>query len=368
MNTPEADTDVIANPAGAEVDLADDSKESGPSENAAPTIGRRPRKPLNRDLFAKVAAAAKAHVEGGNNEDDDVIAGTEEVAAKPATASTAAAPEAPARQGPPPEAIAAWERTNLRAKELDDRESKLKEREQRSRDVAGKFDADPFVAMKDLVRTSLGDEASEEEVNEELAFQITLMSLSLSGATIDKNNQAYDLKKVKRELRQRRAQERKAIADGEARRAEESKTAREKSVIEQIGREFEPLAPKFGWLASSEAPAGLLFDVIKRHHESTGEILELAQAAKLADDYLASADKAWYEKRKHLLTPMPTPTSTPATAPQGDPPRRSRALSNVDASEDSAVPDRPGPQLSREERRKRTWEKHRDALRASNRD
>jgi hypothetical protein len=212
-----ADDDVIASPVGREVGPDDDD---GPpqAEQTAATVGRRPRKPLNKALFAKAAAAARAHVEGADDGEDELLptgpgalasqvvdtaAAAKGEPAKPASS----APSAPA--GPPPEAIAAWERVNLRAAELEKREAALKEHEGRARDLASRLSADPLAAMRDAVRLELGDDATDDEIHEELGYLITSLSLGFAGATVDPNNQAHDLKKLKRELRQQKARTRK---------------------------------------------------------------------------------------------------------------------------------------------------------------
>jgi hypothetical protein len=365
------DDDEIGNAVGREV--GPDDNDDAPAEGSAPTVGRRERKPLNPALFAKFSTAVKKHLEGDDDEDAIAETGPAAKAATPAAAAPTPAADKPAeppRAGPPPEAIAAWERVNLRAADLDARETKLKEREGRTRDVAGRFSADPLAAMRDLVRAELGDDATDDEVQDELGFLVTSVSLAFAGATVDPNNQAHDLKKLKRELRQQKAKTRKEGADAAAARTAADKKARTAAAVTQIGVEFEPLAQKYPWLAITEEPAALLFDVIKSEHERSGKVLDLEDAAKLANDHLGNADRTYFEKRKHLLQPPPALTPANVIAPQGDPlQRRSRALTIADASEDAPpAHDELGRPPSVEERRRKSIAKYRERLAAASRD
>lgn len=358
----DSDDDVIASPVGREVaPFEDDSHQE--QEHASPTTGRRERKPLNPELFAKFADSVRKHL----SDDDDEVAplGVPETAAKVEPPPEAKAPE-PAKTperpaGPPAEAIAAWERVNLLRADVEKRESTLKEREERARDVAEQFAADPWAALTSIAKNTLGDEATESDVNDELTYLITELSLRLAGAEVGNGNQAHELRKLKRELTHQKAQARKAGALTAKQRAEQERAEREGAVVRRLRDEFAPMAPKFPWLAANEDPAGLLFDVIKREHDKSGRVLELDEAAKLADDYLSEADKSWFEKRKNLLAPPPPAPTAPADVHQGDPPKRSRTLTNADASDDAppVSMDELGRPPSVEERRRRSFERWR---------
>lgn len=368
MSADADDIGEVANPVGKEVG-PDDAEDTPTSERAAATIGRRERKPLNKALFAKAAAAAKAHVEDVEEPADDLIE-TGKPAVDPAKPGDppAADPPKPAA-GPSAEAIAAWERVNVRASELDKREEALRAREAKAGDFAAQFASKPLATLKAMVRADLGDDATEDEVAEEVSFQLTSLSLEHAGATIDPSNQAHDLRKIKRELRLTKAEKRKAAAADVQKNEATTRADQERRAIASIGEEFKAISSKYPFLAADDDAPGLMFAVAKEWHRRHGEVPELQILAERADAQLREEATAKYKRYQHLLQPAQAPAPAAAVVPQGDQPnRRSRTLSNADASEDTSTPDAPARAMSAEERRSRTFKKWAPKLKEAERD
>ncbi len=353
MSEPDDDIGEIANPVGKE-----EGPDDAPALKSVPsgTTGRRERKPLNKDLLARAADSVRRHLEGDDG-DDMVVAPTGAPSAKADEPPPATPPPAAA---PPSDLTADRARIAVARAQLEERARTLVERERRARDVAARFADDPWGVIQDLVRHELGTDATEDEIAEETAYQVTQLSLRVAGANVDPQNQAHALRSVKRELARQKATTRRKEQQLEERREAEARAAKERDAVAAVAAEFEALAPKHPWLAAAERPAEILWDVIRREHERSGTILEIAEAAKLADDYLAQQDRQWYERRKGLLTPQ---TAAP-TAPQGDPRSRSRTLANATASDDAPPPPEvPGRLLSKEERRRATFDRWKPKLR-----
>lgn len=370
----------IANPVGKEVAPdEDDGASDGGAGMSSTTVGRRERKPLNPDLFKKAVASVRAHLAGGGEGDDPADQMLETGAAGAGDGGKPADPPPPKEtpppsSGPDPAAIAMFEQVNLRRADVEQREQRVGELEGRFRDVAERFDtSDPLDVLRDIVKYNLGDGATDDEIAEELSFYVTSMSLKLAGATIDPANTQHDMRKVKRELRQTKAEKRRTTAREAAEAERANREAKTQAAIDAVGEEFAAVVTQdpnaFSWLALADEPKRLLWQIIKREHERSGKILDVQDAARLADGHLKKETTAYFGKYKNLLQPAPAETPAPKErAPGGPPDRRSRALTNADASEDtsgSPPAQQPAAPLSKEERRARTFSKWKDKLKES---
>ena len=283
------------------------------------------RKPLNPDLVAKFVAQRKAE-----RENTEFVPAFEQETNAPAPA---VATPPPAPSGPPPEAIAAWEKANLRAAELERREAALREREEKLRDVSERFSEKPWETLVDVVRANLGNDATQDDIDREMQYQLYQLNLKQTGIEVDKNNPAHDLRRLDRELRLTKAQARKAQEVAKAEREAATKAGEERARQEQVfeaqklvGKAYQELAPQFRYLSAAHSdPAELITQYVLEEHARTGQIVEIADAAKALD--------AHFER---MFKPLTEKLSSPPTSngQQGAPPaQRPRSLTNADASE-----------------------------------
>ena len=229
------------------------------------------------------------------------------------------------------------------------REAAIADREKRYGDVGEKLTASPLATMREIATQFLGAGATEDEISAEVSDMLTQASIELAGAKLDPNDDKQAIRQMRRELRGSRATERRnaearAAADkAAADKAQAEKVAVEreqmvKGAIDTIGREYATIAPSTPFLdAEGDAP-DLIWRVISRHHERTGEVMEIAAAAKKLDDELGAVARTKLSKLSHLLQPTAAGSQANATGQQGDQQRRSRPLTNADASEDAPPP------------------------------
>lgn len=257
----------------------------------------------------------------------------------PAVAPPRAAEAPPAATSPAAESVAAFDALRAREAEITRREAAIAEREGRYGEVGEKLVADPLTTITEMAKKWLGPGATDDEIAAEVSDVLTVASLKLAGATIDDKDDKAATRRLQREMREMRAQtRRKETAHAEAlRQAEHERSSR--AALEQVSRELQAVTASTPWLAAEDAPADLVWDMIRRHHDQTGTVLTVAQAAKALDEDIAASVKQRFSKLSHLLQPPkadPVPTKTEGQ--QGDQQRRSRPLSNVDASEDAPAP------------------------------
>ena len=231
------------------------------------------------------------------------------------------------------------------------REAAIADREKRYGDVGEKLTASPLATMREIATQFLGAGATEDEISAEVSDMLTQASIELAGAKLDPNDDKQAIRQMRRELRGSRATERRnaearaAEAKAAAEQATAAKAAAEreqmvKGAIDTIGREYTEIAPSTPFLdAEGDAP-DLIWRVISRHHERTGEVMEIAAAAKKLDDELGAVARTKLSKLSHLLQPTAAGSQANATGQQGDQQRRSRPLTNADASEDAPPPPR----------------------------
>lgn len=329
-------------------------------------------KPARSGKFAPEVLAKLAELRRSPQISDDVWVPGEETpppkaAAKPAapaptavTSSTptptatapAPAPSEPAAPAVDVTAVIA-ERDALKAREqtLAEREAKIAEYEQRYGDVGAKIAADPYGSLRELARANLGTGASDAEIDAEVSDLITEASLKLAGASLDAKDEKAALRQLQREMRltkaERRREQTSAAAAQKAAQEAQAKAERDaaeaasvKRAHEAIGNEWTTIKDGHAWLAAEDAPTELIWSLLLRHHERTGQVMTIADAAKKLDDELAATHRAKFQKLSHLLQPATAATQATANATghQGDQPRRSRPLTNADASEDAAPP------------------------------
>lgn len=311
------------------------------------------------DFRQRAAAGERVDVE------DEVVVPDDAPAVAPAPAKPAAPPvtAAPAKadaaqENAPSDAaatIAARDAAKARETALAEREAALAERERRAAelidDVGGKLAATPLATMRQVVAGWLGQGATDDEIDAELSDVLTTASLELAGAKPDPADERADMRKMRRELRQHRAltrREQQAAAaarkEAEERAAAAQREAEEAKAIAgamaSIKAELTTVGPATPFLALEDDAPSLVWDLIRAHHERTGEVMPIAAAAKKLDAELANAARTKYQKLAPLLQSGGAATTTTAASNghQGDQPRRSRPLSTVDASEDSAPP------------------------------
>lgn len=71
-------------------------------------------------------------------------------------------------------------------------------------------------------------------------------------------------------------------------------------------------ASQFKWLSAEDNAGDLVFETIDQEYRKSGQQLSFVEAAKRVDDFLQKRSLAFFDKRKHLLSPQPP---TPQTAP-----------------------------------------------------
>lgn len=359
--------DGVALTAGAEV--ADDRPDPASiTDGPPPRAANYARRPLDRSKFAVAAASlAKQLGEGQSADgDDDGIAidvAPEVDKAPPAAAGAPAPVETPPQI--PAEAIAAWERVQSRAAELDARDADLRDRESKAGDIAARLSADPHALIMELVKRDLGDGASDDDVADEMAYILTQFSLKMTGSEIRPDNIAHQMRMQKRELRRLKLDNTRGKREIETAREREASEAYDRDAAAQIAAEFAPMADKFPWLAKYDDAAALIWDTAKEHERRTrdpktgrGEVLPLAEIARLCDAHIQRDATPTISRYASLLTPQAPPTPTKPIVPQGDHQRRSSTLSNVGASEDAAPPPRTAAEPTGDDRRRRTFQKY----------
>lgn len=362
MSDAAASTAPESPPADAPVDVVADPGE---------TVVTEAPKPARSGKFAPEVMARLAELRKNPQIADDVwVPGEEQPAAKPAPKAAAPAPAPVVKEAPPVAAPPAAppapsvdvsaviaERDALKAREqaLAEREAKIAEHEARYGEVGAKIAADPFGSLRELARANLGTGATDAEIEAEVSDLITEASLKLAGATLDAKDEKAALRQLQREMRLAKAEQRrekmtaaaqaKAAQEAQAKaRAEAEEAANVQRAHATINNEWSTIKDGHAWLAAEDDPAGLIWSVISRDYTAnfatTGRIMTIAEAAKKLDTELAELHRAKFSKLSHLLQPATAATqaTTTATGHQGDQPRRSRPLTNVDASEDATPP------------------------------
>ena len=346
--------------------MVDDTDTDADTDVVAPPADKPAPGRFSPDVLAKLAefrqrAAAGEAIGVG---DDEVVV-PDDAAPAPAAApvkspAPAAKPtEQPAAEPPPPQdaaaTIAARDAAKAREAALAEREAAIIAREKRAAelidDVGGKLVSTPLATMRQVVAGWLGQGATDDEIDAELSDVLTQASLELAGAKVDTADEKADMRKMRRELRQHRALSRReqmtaaaARKEAEERAAAAQRDAEEAKAIAgamtTIKNELTTIADKAPFLALEDDASSLVWDLIRSHHERTGEVMPIATAARQLDDELGKAARAKYQKIAPLLQSgrAEATTTTATNGHQGDQPRRSRPLTTADASEESTPP------------------------------
>lgn len=380
---------------------------AGLGADVALLSGQRIRRTISdstRALFARAAEAQRAHLataeqgnldmaggdgepgtrapSSGDREHDDAVAVPVRPAAAAGSAPTAppAAPRAEtpaaAAASPPPAPaldpalLAHQERLNLRAAELERRETAHAAKLAATPDVTqyrDKYHENPAAALKELVKAWTGA-TTDDELRAEIGDLVTELSVEALGLEVnDASLRTHrETKKALRAVKAHKTQ----LADLKAKTAAEAETARQaaedRKSIEVLGQAFPTVAARFPFLAAEDVPQELIYDVLKSEHKATGVILDWTEAAKRADDFLKTQASAWFAKRKALFVPdttappvppakaAPLPVAPTPSTPQGDPQGHRR--SGEDATQGMG-------RWNRDAHRRATMQKYAGALR-----
>lgn len=237
---------------------------------------------------------------------------------------------------------------------LQAREAAIAEREAKYGDVGAKLSQDPLATIRAIATQWLGAGATDDEIAAEVGDMLTAASIQLAGAKLDTTDDKQAIRQMQRELRAERASKRR---ESESRAAADKRAAEEKAAqLEQaerdqavqgalatIGREFKTIAEAHPFLAAEDDVSDLIWRVISGHHANTGEVMLISDAAAKLEAELATANRSKFSKFAHLLQPQTAgQAAAPATGQQGDHQRRSRPLTNADASEDAPAPEAAG--------------------------
>lgn len=302
----------------------------------------------------------------------------EEASAVP-VAAQAQAFATPTPTAPSQESIAAAERMSLRAADLDRREAELRAREEKvralDRGIGERFSEQPWDALTDVVRASLGDGATPDEVERELKYQIYLLNVKNTGFEVEQGNPSHELARLDRELRISRAQQRKLAEQSRAERESAAQAAKERERQEQIAvatqsvsREFAKVADNYPHLADAVGdPADLIVRYVLEEHGRTGRTVEIEDAMKFLDNHFEQLYRPLRERIAARNAALRPPQSQ---EPQRVPTARPRSLTNVDASESSrpepiTMDEYGRPSLDQEERLRRSHERWLRMMRGS---
>lgn len=327
----------------------DDGDAAGFGSEAGPAIRRREFSPKTRELFKRASAAVKAEVAAHGGVDDLVpaIAGEDDDEDVPAIAAPAAAQAAVAPATVPapapsldPRNVAEWEKLNReRATFAEERKRWDAERATVAAELGAgeEYLEHPAKVISALVKkwTGITDDA---ELKDEVADLITSLSAEALGlplsADVRSRIEARQARKIVKAHTAKLTRKEQAIA----RREEQAQQQQERVSAERMLAEgVTQQSAAFPYLASEDSPGEIVYDVIKTHHDKSGEVLDWKVAAQRANDYLKEKADAYYARRRHLFSEAPAPQGTPTpptSAPQGDPSgiRRSRTLRNGPSS------------------------------------
>ena len=250
------------------------------------------------------------------------------------------------------------EEKQAHAKQMaEDRAALVKEREafEAKREASSKvtdyesYLEAPAKHYRSMLEEMRGEKMSDDEYRQEAADFVTLMSSEVLGVKLPDDVLArIQTQQVKKSLSAYKAKDsRQKMAETNAREAAEVE-AKWKSSAASVDAHFqadEPTRKQYRYLAAEDSPGTIIVDVIKSALAKDGSRMSWDQASKLADDYLGKQAKAYYEKRKHLLsTPVePPPKAAAAEAPTGRPSGTQVVRAPVPAPAPATPPPTPSP-------------------------
>lgn len=368
-NDPAIDPIVTAPDIGKMADLEqDDSEPSYTSSRVSPDALKMIRDAGKRAANGEGVTGGLVMADLDSPIEDPIVVDDKPAAKVPVKA----APVAEERTPPADRAaaqIAQWDAVTEREKAIEARETALREREARYGEVSERIAADPLGTLRDLAKQRLGATATESEIDGEVGYLLTDMSMKLAKVEDDPKDVQAQLRKIRRELDQRTIESRRATqrAEAEAKaRAEEHAAAQTrarneqqyKGALEAVKREFAPLAESHPFLALEDGYEEKIFQIIKQDHDEqtaksgpgSVEIMTIADAAKHLEDALAARDRERFTKRQHLLQPSRSASANAPADHQGGRPVKARSLTQADASEDAPPPVKSGIRTREDDR------------------
>jgi hypothetical protein len=219
--------------------------------------------------------------------------------------------------------------------------------------------------------------ASDDEFKAEVSDFVTSLSMDVLGVPLPDNiRAAFDAAQAKKIVRTHKTIQTRKEAAAQAKLEQERAAAETKAETERVEHEWGKaatiLSQRFAstqdgegkpqtsaaakahpWLAAEDEPGKIIVDVIRAAVMKDGTQLSWEEAAKRANDFLASEAQRYYDKRKPLLassapaatqkppTTAAKPITPPATPPPGDKPpqkwSREKHMENTRAAFRAAV-------------------------------
>lgn len=320
--------------------------------------------PLEHDGLPAEPAAAAAHAQA-------VAAAAQAAVAVPAPVAVPPpiVPPPPVITTPPapsldPEVIRLREDFQKRTADLDAREAALANAA-RATDVAKLRDAyydKGAPAIAEILKQWMPG-LSDDELKSELADMIQDIAHQYLEAPLEQTvKDRIATKRTRAGLKSWRQDQDRIIEEQQKKLSaaqEEDNRVRVKRILHQEVTKPEH-ATSYPFLASEANAGDLVYETIEQEYRNTGQQLTWADGAKRVDDWLKSQALAFYDKRKHLLSPQPPLSQQPAPSDtqraQGDPQvRRSHAPPKP--------PEKPTPPQERPvSNQKWTAERHRESV------
>lgn len=119
-------------------------------------------------------------------------------------------------------------------------------------------------------------------------------------------------------------------------------------------------ATQYPYLAAEENAGDLVYEIIDTQYRKDGTQLTWVDAAKRANDWLEQQARAYFDKRKHLLSPQPPAPQEPAPSDK----QRAQGDTQVSRSHAQQPPKKPPPQPERPVTKSGKWdpEQHRRSV------
>lgn len=304
----------------------------------------------HEDAPAEVAPAAKAEDAPALGTAPPAPAETKPPAPSPGQIAPVAAPLAPAPPAPAldPEVMRLRSDLEQQRKMFDDEKAKFFA-DQRTSDVAKLRDVyyeKGAPAVVEVLKHWTGEKLEGDALKREIGDLITELAHTYLDAPLEES--------VRDRITNKRTREGLKIWKADQERAEQERLAQEKASHEKQNRlRLEGIlqqevtkpehATRYPFLTAEDNPGELVYAVLEEHHGKTGQQLTWMEAAQQAEDWLKPQRLAFYDKRKHLLSPTPP-------APQAAPADKQRAQGDNQVSRSHAPPKKPTPPPAQPER------------------